>query len=176
MSGLAVTVNDAETGQDGLMVKSISAGASGPRANRRLWTRRSEVNVRCRTNSLAVDLLAAVLLITTFGGRLLGGWPPKSENWHASTGRPRSCLPLRVARRASARIARARSLSGAENASPVFIREAGTVHVAASRSISRHVAPRVSPVRVAVRMRNSSASAAMPPEARRRFTKAGTSA
>jgi hypothetical protein len=73
-------------------------------------------------------------------------------------------------------IASARSDSGTENTSRVFIRSGGMVQIALSRSISRHVAPSVSPVRVAVRIRNTSASAAMPSDDRRRFTKAGTSA
>jgi hypothetical protein len=51
-------------------------------------------------------------------------------------------------------------LSGTECALPAFILPAGIVHVAASRSISSHVAPMTSPERAAVRMARASACAA----------------
>ena len=67
----------------------------------------------------------------------------------------------------------ARSESGTEKASPVFMRVLGTTQTALLRSISSHCIPSVSPVLVAVRMRNSKASAAMLSEARKRFTNSG---
>ena len=57
--------------------------------------------------------------------------------------------------RASARTATARSLNGTRCSTPAFIRLAGTVQVADSRSISPHVEPRASPDRAAVKIKNS---------------------
>ena len=65
--------------------------------------------------------------------------------------------------RASSSTARARSESGTRCSRPVFILEAGTVHVADSRSISPHVANRTSPDRAAVNVRNSKASRVLMP-------------
>jgi hypothetical protein len=52
------------------------------------------------------------------------------------------------------RIASAGSDSGTRCCLPAFMRSAGTVHTAALTSISSHRAPRTSPERAAVRMRN----------------------
>ena len=54
-SALSTLVSNTETGQEGLIMKSISAGASGPVANMRLLTSRSEVVARCRTKSLGLS-------------------------------------------------------------------------------------------------------------------------
>jgi hypothetical protein len=79
--------------------------------------------------------------------------------------------------RAAAMISTAHALSGTENASFVFILDGGMVHVAFfPRSNSRHCAPSVSLVRVAPKIKNSSAKAAMLSDARRRCTKPGVSA
>ena len=56
---------------------------------------------------------------------------------------------------ASHKIASARSLNGTRCSTPAFIRLVGTVQVADSRSISRHVEPRASPDRAAVKIKNS---------------------
>ena len=52
----------------------------------------------------------------------------------------------------------ARGESGTRCSRPAFIRSAGTVHVAASMSISVHVANRTSPARAAVSTKYSKAS------------------
>ena len=62
--------------------------------------------------------------------------------------------------RASSSTARAAVESGTRCGRRIFVRSVGTVHSAASRSISVHRAPRVSFERVAVRMANRMARAA----------------
>ena len=62
--------------------------------------------------------------------------------------------------RASSSTARAAVESGTRCGRRIFVRSVGTVHSAASRSISPHRAPRVSFERVAVRMANRMARAA----------------
>ena len=85
---------------------------------------------------------------------------------------------IRIARRrrvaVSARFRR-HAAKGARDARHGFIRAAGIVHSAASRSISAHSASMASVVRVAVRIANSRARAAMPPCARRASMKAPVS-
>ena len=83
---------------------------------------------------------------------------------------------LRARARASVSNAIARSDNGTLKASPVFILAGGMVQIAFTRSTSRHCAPSVSLVRVAVKMRNSNAKAAMLSDARKRCMKPGTSA
>ena len=72
-------------------------------------------------------------------------------------------------------IARAPCERGTRCSRAPFIREAGTVQIAASRSISFHLAPSTSPDRAAVRIVNSSACAPMPLILRSPSTNAGTS-
>ena len=58
---------------------------------------------------------------------------------------------------------------GGEHQRVAFMRGAGTVHTAASRSTSAHRAPRTSPERAAVSTRNSNAKALAQPPRRRRL-------
>jgi len=76
---------------------------------------------------------------------------------------PPSLRPVADAARRVARWPRRRStvasLSGTSYSTPIFMREAGTVHRLAARSTSSHVVPITSTDRAAVRIRNSSALA-----------------
>ncbi len=65
--------------------------------------------------------------------------------------------------------------SGTRCGRPAFMRSAGTVQIAVRRSISRHRAPSVSPVRAAVRIVNSNASAPIPSRKRSVAMKAANS-
>jgi hypothetical protein len=59
---------------------------------------------------------------------------------------------------------------------PAFMRPAGIVQIAFFRSISFSGSqPMISPVRAVVRIRSSSARAALPPWLRKSFMKAGSS-
>ena len=66
---------------------------------------------------------------------------------------------LSASSRASSRMATARPDSGTRCSSFAFMRDGGTVQVAAASSTSAHCAPRTSPERQAVSTRNSKASA-----------------
>jgi hypothetical protein len=64
--------------------------------------------------------------------------------------------------------------NGMRCALPAFMRPAGIVQVAPFKSISDQRAPRLSPVRVAVKIKSSSARAGVVGNARSRFTKSAT--
>ncbi len=69
-----------------------------------------------------------------------------------------------------------RAQRGTRCSRPAFIRFAGTVQTLPVKSISSQSRPRISPERAAVKMQNSSASAAIPSRSRKSAIKAGTSA
>ncbi len=82
-------------------------------------------------------------------------WPRTVGNTSSSS--PASFLPLRSCS-ASRSTSTARPHSGTRCARFAFIHRSGTVHTTATRSISPHVASRVSAERAGVTTRNSNAS------------------
>ena len=91
--------------------------------------------------------------------------PARTDNVLPLSGRPDLPGKTNSERGESARAAvstsSARRASGTRCRLPVFMRSPGIVHVAASRSISSHRAPRTSPLRQAVRTSISNASFAL---------------
>ena len=102
-------------------------------------------------------------------------WKAACPVWGRGTQTHRRCRRARAAC-ISSRMASARADSGTRCSRCAFMRAAGTVQVLSSKSISFQRAPITSPVRAAVRIKNSSPRAAIASRVRKLARKACNSA